>query len=414
MQIERLKIGRVRPERLACLACLLLVLPAGVDAQILAPREAAQIEFGPLSLYPSLRVVDAGVDENVFNDTDNPRSDLTFTVASRALAVLRLGLNELMFSSGSDYVWFKEYGSERSSNAIYAARFNLSASRFKPYIGAERVRTRARVSPEIDERARRIERMATVGSAFSLTERTALTMSAQWSNSTFDQGEQFRGTRLDTALNDTVRAYSAGARYTVTPFTTLAVTGNFVEDIFRDAPFRNSKSYSVTPVLEFAPEAALRGRVSAGYQIFAPDDAELSDSRGIVAEGALNFAISGVTTFDVIVGRNVNYSYQDTQPYYLQTGARLTVTQRLFGPLGVQGSVERQHLSYRWRRGVPPAGSLGDRVDVVDLLSGGVTLRLGRGFGILLGAEKTRRHSSEDVKQNFSRTRLLSNVTIGQ
>ena len=29
-------------------------------AQIIAPREAAQIEFGPTSIYPSVRIVDAG------------------------------------------------------------------------------------------------------------------------------------------------------------------------------------------------------------------------------------------------------------------------------------------------------------------------------------------------------------------
>ena len=396
------------------LACLLLALPTVVEAQIVAPREAAQIEFGPLSLYPSLRIVDAGIDENVFNDPANPKEDFTFTLASRALAVLRLGLNEVMFSSGSDYVWFKDYGSERSSNATYATRFNLSASRFKPFIGAERVRTRVRASTEIDERARRIERLVTLGSGFNLTERTALTMSAQWSKTTFDQGEQFRGARLDDALNDTVRSYSAGARYTVTPFTTFSVTGNFVEDVFPDAQFRDSKSYSLTPMVEFAPEAAIRGRLSAGYQVFAPEDPGLSDNKGVIVEGALNWSISGVTTFDVIVGRNVNYSYQDSQPYYLQTGARLTVTQRLFGPFGLHGSVDRQHLSYRWRRGVIPTTGVRDRVDVADVLSGGVMVRLGRGFGLLLGAEKTRRHSSEDVRQNFNRTRLLSNVTIGQ
>ena len=55
-------------------------------AQIIAPREAAQIEFGPLSIYPSLQLVDAGTDQNVFNDTVNPKEDYTFTIASQALS----------------------------------------------------------------------------------------------------------------------------------------------------------------------------------------------------------------------------------------------------------------------------------------------------------------------------------------
>ena len=38
------------------------------EAQISAPREAAQIEFGTLALYPTLQILDAGIDDNVFND----------------------------------------------------------------------------------------------------------------------------------------------------------------------------------------------------------------------------------------------------------------------------------------------------------------------------------------------------------
>ena len=99
---------------------------------------------------------------------------------------------------------------------------------------------------------------------------------------------------------------------------------------------------------------------------------------------------------------------------YLQTGARLMVTQRLFGPIGLQASAERQHLSYRWRRGVPPAPGSEAREDTADVFGGGVHVDLGRGFMAVVGAEKARRHSIEDPRQNFSRTRLISNFTVGQ
>jgi hypothetical protein len=388
--------------------------PQSARAQIIAPREAAQIEFGSLSIYPSVRLIDVGMDENVYNDAVNTTEDFTFTVASKALAVLRLGLNELMFSSGSDYVWFREQASERSTNVTYAVRFNLSASRFKPFIGAERTRTRTRPSVEIDARAQRLDHMAVAGTNFNVTERTAITATARYTDSTFDEGERFRGVRLDDPLNSRAQSYAAGVRYAVTPLTTLVVTGNYEDERFRRSPLRNSKSYSVTPGVEFAPEAAIRGSFSAGYQLFAPDNPELADNRGFIMEGALNWSIAGRTTFDLGVRRNVNYSYQDTEPMYLQTGARLVVTQRLFGPIGVQGSAERQHLSYRWRHGVSPTPGAELREDTSDVYGGGVLVDLGRGFSVLLGAEKARRHSAADPRQNFNRTRLLSNVTIGQ
>ena len=392
-------------------ACLIATVVPAV-AQIEVPREDARILFGPLSLYPSVRVIDLGIDENVFNESTSGKDDFTATISSKVVSALRLGVNQLLFSAGGDYVWFDDYASERSANANYAARFNFSASRFKPFLGWEYLTTRVRVNQEIDERARRIEQLVTTGADFDLTQRTALTFSAKWAETTFADNEAFRGTELDVALNDRARGFSAGAKYAVTPLTTVSVTGNFVDDVFPDATFRNSKSYSITPVVEFAPEATIRGRFAAGYQVFVPEDPDLARNRGLIMEGALNWIVMGVTTFDLVAARNVNYSYDASQPYYLQTGARLTVTQRVFGPIALQGSADHQQLAYRWRRGADPLSV--DRVDTADIFSAGVLVRMGRGFNVLVGAEKTRRNSPEDLTFNYNRTRLLTNVVIGQ
>jgi hypothetical protein len=397
----------------ALVACAAMLASAGpAEAQLETPREDAPIVLGPLSLYPSVRVVDLGIDENVFNDSTDGKEDFTATISSKVVSALRMGLNQFLFAAGGDYVWFDDYASERSANANYAARFNLSASRFKPFLGWEYLTTRVRVNQEIDERARRVEQLVTTGADFDLTQRTTLTLSAKWAETTFADKEAFRGTELDAALNDRARSLSAGAKYAVTPLTTLLVTGNYVDDVFPDATFRNSKSYSITPIVEFAPEATIRGRFAAGYQVFVPEDPDLAKNRGLIMEGTLNWIVMGVTTFDLVVGRNVNYSYDASQPYYLQTGTRLTVTQRVFGPVSLQGTADHQQLAYRWQRGVDPLSQ--DRVDTSAIWSGGVLVRMGRGFNVLVGAEKTRRNSPEDVTFNYNRTRLLSNVVIGQ
>jgi hypothetical protein len=395
---------------LAAGACLIATAaPAG--AQIEVPREDAPIVLGPVSLYPSVRLIDMGIDENVFNESTNTNTDFTTTISSKVVSALRIGVNQFLFSAGGDYVWFDDYASERSANANYGARFNFSASRFKPFLGWEYLTTRVRANQEIDERARRIEQLVTTGADFDLTQRTALTLSAKWAETSFADNEAFRGTELDVALNDRARSFSAGAKYAVTPLTTVSVTGNYILDEFSGSPFRDSKSYSVTPSVEFAPEAAIRGRFTAGYQVFLPQDPELSKNRGLIMEGALNWVVMGVTTFDLIVGRNVNYSYETSQPYYLQNGGRLTVTQRVFGPVSLQGAADHQRLAYRWRKGAGPLDP--DRVDTADIWSGGVLVAMGRGFNALIGVEKTRRTSPEDPTFNYNRTRLLSNVVIG-
>jgi hypothetical protein len=386
---------------------------APASAQITAPREAAQIAFGPFALYPSLQIVDAGIDDNVFNDAEAPQSDYTLTVASRLLGVIRLGGNELLFQTGNDYVWFQDLVSERSSNAQYAVRFNLSASRFKPFIGAERVRTRARPSPEIDTRARRIDRSVLGGLGFDLTPRTSLTASVRFDESNYEDGEFFRGVALDDTLNRSGRGGEAGVRYAVTPLTTLSVLGGYQEEKFGANHVRDLKRYTLGPTVEFSPEAAIRGRASVAFEIFEPDSPELTRRTGVTYQAALNWSLYGRTEFDLGTGRNISYSYLDTEPYYQLTNVRLQVTQPLAWRFDLFAGGNWNHMAYRWRFGAQAGDDQAARVDRATGANAGVGINVGRGFHVRVGLEKTRRRSAEDPLQNYSRTRLLSSVTIG-
>jgi hypothetical protein len=392
---------------LGCLA----FWPVAGRAQIIAPKEAAQLELGPVSVYPSLVIADAGKDSNVFDDGQSPRQDYTLTAQSRALAVTRLGLNDLMFLAGSDYVWFHQYQSQRSANSTYALRFNLSASRFKPFIGALRNHTRSRPNPEIDARVLRLEREALVGSNFELTERTAITATATVNDSSYEKGETFQGANL-SALSRTGRAYSAGVRYAVTPLTTLVLAGNYAEDRFPKSHVRDSSTYGFVPVVEFAPEAAIRGSLAAGVEVFKPNDQRFAQYKGATFTSLLSWAIfSNMTSFDLRANRNVGYSYREDEPYYLITRARLNVTQKFVGPFELVGGAEREQLSYKWRQGVTALAN--PHTDITNIVNGGISITMQRGFKVLLSVEKTRRHSATDATLNFGRTRFLSTVTIG-
>ena len=397
--------------RFAIAVMLLSATPA--LGQITAPRETAQIQLGPLSLYPSLQIVDAGIDENVFNDGTAPQRDYTLTVASRVLSVLRLGGNELMFQTGNDYVWFREFSSERSSNAQYAMRFNLSASRFKPFIGAERIRTRTRPGPEIDTRARRIDRSLLGGLAFDLSPRTSLTASARFDESNYEDGEAFRGVALDDALNRTGRGADAGVRYTVTPLTTLTVLAGYEEQTFGGNDLRDLRRYTLGPTVEFSPEAAIRGRASVAVEIFEPENAALARRTGLTYQVGLNWSLYGRTAFDLGAGRNISYSYLDTDPYYQLTNVRLQVSQPLAGRLDVYASGNWNQMAYRWRLGGEAAAARAPRVDRLIGGNAGIGINIGRGFYVRVGLEKTRRRSAEDPLQNYTRTRIVSTVTVG-
>lgn len=386
---------------------------APVEAQIVAPREAAQIEFGTLALYPTLQVMDAGIDDNVFNDPQDPQRDYTMTVASRVLSVLRLGSNELLFQAGNDYVWFNESTSERSNNMQYATRFNMSASRFKPYIGVEYARTRVRRSPEIDVRARRVDRNVLGGMAFEVSPRTALIASVRLDDTNYEEGERFRNVALDVALNRSGRGADAGVRYAITPLTTLAVTGGYEEQVFKESHIRDLTRYTLGPTLEFSPEASIRGRVVTAFELFRPKDPALDERMGVAYQALVNWSLFGRTTFDLGAGRNISYSYQDTEPYYLLNNMRLLVTQPIPAGFELYGGYDWQHMEYRWRLGANAASRELDRVDKLTVANAGFALRLGQAFHVKLGVEKTRRRSIADPLQNFKRMRILTTVTVG-
>ncbi len=395
---------------LAC--CAFTLSPSPVNAQLTPPREASQIELGPLSLYPTVKIIDAGVDSNIFNDAEQPKEDYTFTLTSAVLGVVRLGSNELMFESGGDYVWFRDYASERSTSGRYAMRLNMSASRLKPFVGASHQRTRARPNLEIDARALRLDRSALGGFVVNLTARTGVTASMRLEDATYERGEQFHGVDLAEALNRTGKSYSAGVRHALTPLTTFIVQGDYSEDHFPESHTRDSTSYSIGPALEFGADAAIRGVVSAGFQVFQPANPALSKYKGGVLAAALDWSLYGGTTLNIQATRKVTYSYLEMQPFYLLTGVRAGVSRPLFGPLSVQAGGDWQHLGYRWRQG-PAEDSTPERRDNVKSIFGGFKVTLGRGFAVGVTAERTRRRSNQFLLQNFDRMRLMSSVTVG-
>jgi len=400
-----------KTKTLCMLAACVLLAAGPVSAQLSAPREPAPLTFGPVSVHPILQILDAGVDENVFNDGSDPERDYTMTIATRILTVLRMGSNELLFQAGNDYVWFQQFDSERSSNAQYAMRFNLSASRFKPYIGAEHIHTSARRTPEIDARARRVDRSVLGGLGFDLTPRTSLTASARLDDVSYDEGETFRGVPLDDALNRSGRAGEAGVRYALTPLTTLAVTAGYEQQTFVQSHVRDLKRYTVGPALEFSPEAAIRGRVAAAFEMFKPDDASLAERKGIAYQATVNWTLYDRTNFDLGAGRNITYSYQDTEPYYQLTNIRLLVSHPLPVRFELYGGGDLQWMAYRWRHGAALADST--RVDDLAAVNGGVGIRFSRSVHVRVGIEKTRRRSVVDPIQNYTRTRIMSTVSVG-
>ena len=76
----------------ATAACLLVALASPASGQdVPAPEEAARFRFGPIRFTPVLNITSLGVDSNVFNEADNPKSDTTAVFGPLADYWVKLG-----------------------------------------------------------------------------------------------------------------------------------------------------------------------------------------------------------------------------------------------------------------------------------------------------------------------------------
>ena len=88
-------------------------------------------------------------------------------------------------------------------------------------------------------------------------------------------------------------------------------------------------------VIRFDPAALIKGSASFGYRDFKPRSPSIPAYTGATLNVNLNYVLLGVTKFGVTAARDVQYSYDINEPYYLQTGASASVTQQIFGPVDV-------------------------------------------------------------------------------
>ena len=113
-----------------------------------------------------------------------------------------------------------------------------------------------------------------------------------------------------------------------------------------------------------------------GFRSFDTNDPLLPNYSGLVADVEANYR-ARATRFDVRVQRDVDYSAEEIEPYYLLTDAGLKVTQKITHRWDVVGMASRQWLDYRRIEGL---GALGRAVAC------GPQLPAGRRRGLLSSA----------------------------
>ena len=91
--------------------------------------------------------------------------------------------------------------------------------------------------------------------------------------------------------------------------------------------------------------------------------------------------------------RDIYFSYEVTEPFYIQPGFKLSLTQQVSGPWDVQARGEWYRLNYQ-RAETPGAAPIPGRVDRYNTWGGGIGYRLGRDIRVGFNIDSFHRESA--------------------
>lgn len=378
------------------------------------PRKTARLRLGPVYLTPSLTLRDFGVDTNVFNQAGQAKQDFTFTIGPKVDAWLPIARRALVRASTVvDFVYFHTFGSERSVNPSVAVRPEIYFNRLTVFAEGSHLNTRERPSFEIDARSRRTEGAVKAGVDVRLFRKVAVELAGSQSAIRFDADAVFLGTYLSEVLNRDVRAASLALRYRYSPLATFVVQGEAATERFLESPERDSDSARMVVGVELRPRALISGSAYLGVRRFFGLHPELPDFRGFAASVGLGYTLRGMTQFGFTADRDVSYSFDRLQPYYIRQGAGVSVRQALGRRFDVMVGVQRHAYRYRRLLSVTVPQGDGPQVDVTRNLSASVGFLPNRDMRIGIGAAYWDRASNVQALRDYRGLRAGLSVAYG-
>ena len=173
------------------------------------------------------------------------------------------------------------------------------------------------------------------------------------------------------------------------------------------------------PGIVFAASALINGSAHVGFRRLKMLTPGMPDYTGPVALVDLGYTLKGSTRFSVQLSRDVAYSYEPTEPFYLLTGVTGSVSQAIGGPWSVSARAGLQRLAYQpvdqsllTLLGVTDPQGLIGHTDIVHLYGTGIGYKLGPSTLLGINVDYSTR-SSVLYSRQFQGLRIGSSVTYG-
>jgi hypothetical protein len=371
-----------------------------------------RLRLGPLSLNPTIALSNIGIDQNVFNQSvdQNPKQDFTFTVTPTTDLWLHMGRTWVTGNIKEDIVWYQKYNTERAANNTYTVGWKVPLNRFNLSVNAARASVRDRPGFEIDARSQRNETSYNGTVEIRGFAKTFFGVTGSRSKIDFDKADFFLDSNLQFELNHVTTTAGIVVREQFTPLTSISVNATRSQDRFEFSSLRDSNSTAASATIQFDPVALIKGSATFGYRDFEPASPGLSNFKGTTAKVDLSYVAFGTTRLAFGLARDVQYSFDINQPYFLQTAFSGSIAQQIFGPFDVVARGSTASMAYTNRAGAVILVS--DRVDHAQSYGGGVGFHMSRDLRLGVNVDKEHRLSDLAVRE-YNNLKIGSAVTYG-
>jgi hypothetical protein len=395
----------------------LLASPAALRAQslpppptgpVVDPADTAKVKIGPLFMQPAFGFKNVGLENNVFNDSADPKKDWTATVNMGMLAGVRYGPGRLTVRTSTDYVYFAEYASERSIDGATRLQAEVRSDRFRSWIGMDRAKTHERVGLEIDSRAGREIPAYDAGVEYRFGFRLGTRAMVRQRKVDFEDEEEFRGVALKDTLNAKYEEASLQLLYEISPLSNFRLSGEASRSRFDVATVRDASEMAVFAGIEGKKDAAIEGYIDLGWRERVPENPLAPAYSGVVVRAAAAFVLWEELLVSFAADRDIPMSYDDAFTYYVQQGGSSVITWRFHDRFDIVATGRRYQLKYD--RAIDPSTAV---------LRTDTTYGYGGGFGFFLhGYPGTRlglsfeRNARQSVlaDHRYDNTRFLTHV----
>lgn len=313
------------------------------------PRSNARMHVGPFYITPSVQLQNLGVNANVFNESENQKSDFSYTITPKVQLWVPASRRFLLTTrTEAGLVYFQKYADQRSIDPQVFVRGDILMRRLSIFTEDDFKWSKERANLEIDDRIRQRANTARAGVNFGLTPKFSTEVSLY--QSTYDFGASLtslRAINYRAGLKRNERGLRLSLSHRLTSKTTLFLEGETLRARFDFAGVKNADGFRVSPGVTFAPRALISGTAKIGVRRFMPLNDNVPAFQGVVTFLSLGYTVLGATKLTVETSRDLAYSYEVSQPYYISTALGGSIRRQLRGDFDAMLAARRTRHNYK-------------------------------------------------------------------